>query len=181
MLGIQLHLGLPNVDQVHVDAIYIESEFSKPWGGLWTSTFQPGSGSAWLAYRASQEWTPGSSHRLSLWLLTPDPLSRILNLDTEDDIKHLFDAYSLPLREPRSPGSLGLNWSSLALDFEALHLSQAGYAAGYPLFSTWSCESTIWFRDCFVAKEKLAELTWSQAFDFSRARSINLDNEVELL
>ena len=181
MLPPQLNLGLPHCSELQINPIYTPSKFSKPWGGLWTSTFVPGEGSAWLAYRASQEFTPPLSHGLSLWLLTPAPAARVLSLDTLSDIDHLFDAYSLPLKEPRSPGALGLNWPRLALYFDALHLTQAGFKAGYPLFSTWSCESTLWFRDCFIEKQKLAELPWSQAFDLSRAHAITLDGEVELL
>jgi hypothetical protein len=181
MLPPQLHLGLPHLDALVVDAIYTQGKFSKPWGGLWTSTFTSGSGSAWLAYRASQEFTPGPSHPLSLWLLTPDANARILTIDTPADIERLFDAYSLPLSAPRSPGSLGLNWPRLALDFDAFHLTQAGFEADYPLFSTWSCESTLWFRDCFAQKQKLLELTWAQAFDLSRAGTISLESEISLL
>jgi hypothetical protein len=136
-------------------------------------------GSAWLAWSASQEHRSNDRHGVSLWLLTPQDSARILSIDTQDDIDRLFDAYSLPLRAPRTPGALGLNWPRLALDFDALHLTKAGFVAGWPLFSTWSCESTIWFRDCFREQRKLAELTWHEAFESSRAHAI-LDNAPDL-
>jgi hypothetical protein len=184
MLSPQLHLGPPGLHSLQIESIYTPGEFSKPWGGLWTSTFIPGKGSAWLTYCASQDFRPLTSSgpsSLSLWLLTPDPAARVLSLDTQADIDRLFHTYSLVTLTPRTPGTLGLDWPRLARDFDALHLTQAGFRTGYPLFSTWSCESTIWFRDCFIAKQKLAELSWTQAFDLAAAQALGLTEEIALL
>lgn len=173
MLPPQLHLAAPLADHLVIDPLYTSGTFSKPWGGLWTSTFAPGQGSAWLAYCARSEFRTNAQQDLSLWLLTPAPTARVLVIDKQEDIDRLFATYSLPLTgEPRSPGSLGLAWVALARDFDAFHLTQAGFVAGYPFFSTWSCESTLWFRDCFSAKQKLAVLPWAQAFDLSRSHSL---------
>ena len=180
MLPPQLHLGFAHQEELRVPFIYTEGGFSKPWGGIWTSTFIPGKGSAWLAYRARQDFRPSGQGGLSLWLLTPEDDARVLSINTPEDIERLFDAYSLPFREPRTPGALGLNWPRLALDFDALHVSQEGFEAGYPLLATWSCESTIWFCDRFAQKERLFDLDWMQAFDLSRAQAIFLPHEIEL-
>jgi len=114
-----------------------------PLGGLWTSTFRNG----------SSAWSEGAGHGESAYLLSPKP-SSVYSIDGIADLDGLVVQYA------RDDGTI--DWERLAQDYDAVSLTEDGLDACSQhsqsdmhslSFSTWDCESTLWFRWRFSSCE----------------------------
>jgi hypothetical protein len=86
----------------------------------------------------------------NVWLLNPDPAARIAHIDTYSDLAALVAAYPGPGVDTRFP-----DWEAVSRDYDAVHLTDAGQWATrlshpHDLYG-WDCESTLWFRWCFIS------------------------------
>lgn len=122
---------------------------TKPTGGLWTSTYLGAAqGSAYVQFcqqHGYQDWLA-----MPAWLLTPDPNAKICVIDSYLDLVLLAEDFRL---HPMRYGSPYLNWQKISQHYDGLHLSAQGQQAtraSDPGLYEWDCESTIWFRWCFL-------------------------------
>lgn len=134
----------------------------KPKGGLWTSTYCSEIGSAWVQWCLGEDFgVPGGGWRS--WLLEPDPAARVLEIDSHADLHRVSASYGLPIEYP---GPLSaLDFERLAVDYDAIHLTEAGQWATrltHPLsLYGWDCESVLWLRWAFVGEPHgLGRRTW---------------------
>lgn len=151
----------------------------KPLGGLWTATYDPGLGSAFvqLCYKEGQIWRAHATpdHLLGAdelkiyrawlaapwpwmwqcWLLTPAPTARIFTVDSLADCTALWEHYaSTTLR----PGRRWLDWAAISQDWDAIHLTAQGQTATAADTQAahlwgWACECTLWLRWAFTRVE----------------------------
>ncbi len=118
-------------------------------GGLWTSTFDEHHGSDWVQWSLGEEFRcDRESASWQTWLLDPDPAARVVDIDSYADLAALVAAY---------PGGDYPAWHDIAVDFDAVHLSERGQWATrlsgpFNLYG-WDCESTLWLRWAFAAVE----------------------------
>jgi hypothetical protein len=116
-------------------------------GGLWTSTYQDGVGSAWINYDRS-EWITGSVN--DNWqVITPDPSAKVFVINSAADIQSLTDTYSAP----SASGGPVIDFAALARAVDGVSLTAQGMQAAYKLGSPlrqWNVESTLWFRPAFT-------------------------------
>lgn len=142
----QLHLSIAHelIETVRpIENPSIHDMPTKPIGGLWTSTWIPEThGSSWTHYAASQPHFIRCDQRT--WhLLTPSPDARVFTINGRRNLDKLYQLYK------KRDGSL--HFEAMAVNYDALHLTNEGIAANYEheLVEDWSCESTVWFRWCF--------------------------------
>lgn len=142
------------------------AQWSKPSGGLWTSTYDPTCGSDWVQWNlregparvlgedADKHWEetseiPWDFRKLYFhaYVLYPK-LASIFVIDSIEDLIYLRQNYS----ENKEVGRLKLDFEKMSQDFDALHLTQNGQwetRFGDPNIYGWDVESTIWFRWVF--------------------------------
>lgn len=93
---------------------------AKPRGGLWTSTYNPNYGSAWVCWCVAYRYNePFDVH----WTVLSIPKSaRIAVIDSHADLARLIKRYPRILR-----GRLGLDFERLSAKYDGLHLTNEGY------------------------------------------------------
>lgn len=133
----------------------------KPNGGLWTSTYDPERGSAWVQWCLSEEFDIPTDGVWQGRILTPRRDARIAVIDSLDDLERLYRRY--PLEVISGLWSV-LDFERMAADYDAVHLTDDGQWATrlthpYSLYG-WDCESTNWFRWAF-AESYRTENRWN--------------------
>lgn len=135
----------------------------KPAGGLFTSTFIGGS-SAVLATLALGTGDYQVSLPLTLYRLVASPSARIFEVTGPDDW------HQLCIRYPAGgdDGRLVPDWSRVAQDWDAVHLTFGGLLAseqvrvetreGWTQLWGWDFEQTVWLRWCFTDVARLPDL-----------------------
>ena len=120
---------------------------AKPRGGLWTSTYDPIYGSAWVCWCVAYRYNePFDLH----WTVLSIPKSaRIAVIDSKADLARFIEQHPRILR-----GRKGLDFERLSTEYDGLHLTNEGYlktrsTRSGPLLGGWDCESTLWFRWIF--------------------------------
>lgn len=140
----------------------------KPSGGLWTSTYDPAYGSAWVVWCEAESWgveaRPGHT-----WLLHPSETARIYTVDSREDLVRLIDevGYGKLRAEPGGP-ELPFepmffkypNYEEMARRYDALHLTDEGRCATHlslypPNLWGWDAESLLSFRWIFDKVEEV--------------------------
>lgn len=135
-------------------------------GGLWTSTWQPGTGSGWIQWCIEESFDCDcDSPTFPVWKLTPDPAARVARIDSLADLEALVAAYPAADPEWRAAGRFEHHpdWQRIADDFDAVNLTDAGQWATRltdPGLYGWDCESTLWLRWAFTAVEDLGRVTF---------------------
>lgn len=160
MLGIQLFVTRGEAySPTRMDKI--KNRDVKPYGGLWTSTFDVETKSAWIDFCTKEEFNLPASGVWRGYLLKPMRKARIYVIDSFDDLKQLIDKYSYnpykdlqfsiwsTLRDKRY-----IDFEALSKDYDAIHLTQEGqwltrHTEPFNLYG-WDFESTLWLRDCFT-------------------------------
>jgi hypothetical protein len=156
-LGVQAHLASPALAAM-IESVAVSASpprdggWVKPGGwGLWTSSLAldveggPWSVSEWARWCHSEEFWTGPR---SLWLLTPQATSRIVQIDSADDLDVLHSVYGRPSSYHESV----LDWHALAADYDGVNLTDDGmWRTRFTSPGTygWDCESTVWFRWAF--------------------------------
>jgi hypothetical protein len=144
----QLCVHEHNLRAVEIPAVRNDPKrISKPRGGLWTSTYEPEYGSAWVRWCVAYRYTdPFESH----WtvMLAPEA-ARVETIDSSAMLAELIERYPRTLR-----GRRGLDFELLSRDYDCLHLTPRGYlqtrsSRSGPSLRGWDCESTVWFRWIF--------------------------------
>jgi hypothetical protein len=117
---------------------------AKPRGGLWTSTYDPIYGSAWVCWCVAYRYNePFDLH----WTVFSIPKSaRIAVIDSHAGLARFIERYPRILR-----GRRGLDFERLSIEYDGLHLTIEGYLKtrsprSGPSLGGWDCESTLWFR-----------------------------------
>ena len=120
---------------------------AKPRGGLWTSTYDPIYGSAWVCWCVAYRYNePFDLH----WTVLSIPKSaRIAVIDSKADLARFIEQHPRILR-----GRKGLDFERLSTEYDGLHLTNEGYlktrsTRSGPSLGGWDCESTLWFRWIF--------------------------------
>lgn len=123
----------------------------EPGTGLWTSTYDERFGSDWVQWCLSEEFEISRSNpTVHLWTLDPLPEARVFRIHTYADLDELATRYA----DSGLPGPIkGLDWESIAQDFDAVHLTAAGqfttrFSVPWNLYG-WDCESTVWLNWAF--------------------------------
>lgn len=130
-----------------------DHDWVKPTGGFWTSTWSPDYGSGWMDWCIDNM---GGTTFDDVWLLTPDPSARIYTVDSHADLVALVREFPGVAHRIFAPAKYPA-WASVALDYDAVHLTERGEAetrlsVDVDLYG-WDCESTLWFRWCFLTVE----------------------------
>jgi hypothetical protein len=136
----------------------------KPQGGLWTSTYDPDNGSAWVQWCLSEDYGVPRGYTWQAWLLVPRLDARILTIDTYTDLEHVVTVYGLPSAPTLHPDSIALNFEKLAHHYHGIHLTEAGQWATrlsqpHSLYG-WDCESTLWLNWAFTEVRDLGIQRW---------------------
>ena len=133
----------------------------KPKNGLWTSTYDPECGSAWVQWNFSERFAGIRKNDLlyfHAYVLYPQE-AKVAVIDTLEDLENLIEKYRFKTEVPfRFFGTESLDFEALSQDYDALHLTEKGQWAtrhGSPNLYGWDVESTLWFRDCFSRSEYL--------------------------
>lgn len=142
------------------------SLWTKPDGGMWTSTYHPGLGSGWVQWCLGEEF---AGPEFNCWRLRPDPGSRVYVIDTYDDLAALVEEYP----NEHDPHWRGLDkaphWRRVAAHYDAVHLTEEGQWATrlthpYNLYG-WDCESTLWLDWRFIDVEHLGVRSFAREDD----------------
>ncbi len=96
-------------------------------------------------------WNPEQEY----WsVLTPDPLARILEIDSIDDLRWLLNCYGFG-----DPNKLFVDFRRMAEDWDAVSLTKLGafkILGNSEKLTWWTSEQTLWFRwkftSCFNIK-----------------------------
>lgn len=151
-IGSQLFIGTRPDPRAFVPA---QSSFTRCWrnkpeGGLWTSSLQQGT-SAWEQWclHNQPEWLSG----VTRWRLLPELTARLLVVDGYHDLEALMASYGRVMRSDLDLPVISFN-ALIGDGYDGLHLTEQGNAechlsVPYDL-NGWDCESTVWFRWCFV-------------------------------
>lgn len=123
-------------------------------GGLWTSSERPGGVSDWMRWCVVEGYKGPAFH---VWRLHPDPVARVFVIAGLAELLALAERY--PSRCPIRSERIYPDWTALAADYDAVHLTEAGQWATRltrpaNLYG-WDCESTLWLRWAFAAVERV--------------------------
>lgn len=126
---------------------------NKPYGGLWTSTYNPEYGSDWIRWCIGNDF---STH-FDGFILYPKQDTRILTIDSLEDLKNIFSEYGLK-NELLFPFSECLDFEAISKDYDGVNLTENGqwetrFSFPHTLYG-WDCESTVWTNWCFTKVEK---------------------------
>jgi len=135
--------------------------------GLWTSTYTPGQLSGWIEWCYAEGYTPGWD-RPEAFVLTPLK-ARIIVVDSEVDFAAVVERYLVKDSRYAETMLTPLNFSLMAEEYDAMHLTEVGQWRTRFGFSRnfnhslygWDCESTCWFRWKFaddVVHRKTADI-----------------------
>lgn len=162
-------IDAPTENRLEVDLTPFGSETPKPKRAFWTSTYLPGLVSPWLISPEGQFDGP-----YFVWAVTATNSARVLEIHSRHEWSALAHSYprteagftytTTPYR-PQSAARLDPDWSNLARDWDAVHLSTGGWltAEDVPLEADgrttelrgWEMESTVWFRWSFNSVERI--------------------------
>jgi len=152
-------IGIPCTSQYVNEMIDSMPVVNKPiGGGLWTSTYDPTLGSAWIQWCLQEKFQSSPWHG---WILTPDPDARIYVIDTVSDLQELWEQFPWIEENPLFP-CRSLDFVSIGTHYDAIHLTEIGQhrtrlTSPVNLYG-WDCESTFWFRWKFVDVVDAGEL-----------------------
>lgn len=153
VLSTQLHIT-PCADLIAKVAPVENNRFIKPKYGMWTSTYRDGK-SGWVEWCISESFS--KPYDCNWFLLEPDPLGRILVVDTLADLKALLRQYPPP--EPKVSSFFAEpDFERISQDWDAIHLTEEGQWATrmtIPSLYGWDAESTLWFRWCFTSYRQI--------------------------
>lgn len=141
---------------------------SKPKGGLWTSTYNEVYGSDWIKWLQQNDFIQ-SDNAIGGFYMTINKEAAIYTIDSYNDANALFEEYSYwppfilefdnPLDEFYQKNShffKCIDYQKLSDKFDGLHLTKQGfydckvrYSPCISPFTSFDCESTIWFNWCF--------------------------------
>lgn len=159
----------------------------KPAQGLYTSMLVDGTSSllAALAQGVGDLAAAFQVQPLACWRLEASPAARVFEVDgpqawhelcvryptrTEDGLrKRLLERVRLFHRYPAGEdGRLVPDWSAVAQDWDAVHLTLGGLltaeqvriesSAGWTQLDGWDCEQTVWLRWCFTSAVRLPDV-----------------------
>jgi len=142
--------------------------FSKPRGGLWTSSYiDREHGSEWMDWCIGEDFRSARQHS---WLLEPMPDARVYEIDTLHDLKALLRKHHYDA--PWNGLTLGYGLESRMLDFEAIakrydaiHLTSEGQwrtKLSTPNLYGWDCESTLWLKWKFRKADYIGEIEYTR-------------------
>lgn len=129
-------------------------ESFKPFGGLWTSTYNEENGSDWVRWCMENDMPVTKVATI----LRVDRDAKVFEIDSYNDLKRCFAEYKM---DGKNLGgyyeflkiSPRLDFEKMSLDYDGIHLTERGQAE--TRFSMpenlygWDCESTIFFHWCF--------------------------------
>ena len=137
----------------------VKNRDQKPFGGLWTSSFDIEYKSGWVSFRESHNFDI-PTQKWRGFVLIPKRKVRIYVIDSYDDLKRLVNKYphqpykGLPFRYLQDV--VFPDYEAISKDYDAIHLTNRGEYqtrnmtyGGAHLYG-WDFESTLWFRDCFT-------------------------------
>ncbi len=133
--------GKPSPSKV----LLVKNGYVKPReGGLWTSTYDPDYGSAWVDWCKSRGVVDFPQQ---CYLLRPSADARVYAVASLHDLEALLNSYRI-----RSLKAYP-DFEAMSKDFDGMHLTVEGERATrlsepHDLCG-WSCESTLWFRWAF--------------------------------
>lgn len=175
----QLYIGTNSIEG-HFPIKNRESPWVKPIGGLWTSTYDSVTGSAWVRWCFAEDWCIPDDEMWNCTLLHP-ATCRVLEIDTFEDLVTALQRYGrpdAPLLESgysstkclgfRPPIKDNLDFERISEDYDAIHLTDRGQGETrltIPNLYGWDCESTVWFRPKF---EKIEHIGHRRFRDMSR-------------
>lgn len=129
-------------------------------GGLWTSTWREKTqDSAWVAW--CQDNSFGDVEQMAWWLLTPAKDIRVYTIASVAGLERCLQEYGRPHLLAQRVSVFTqfakkrvLDFERLAQDYDCLHLTARGASETHLSLpndmNSWDCESTLWFRWCFV-------------------------------
>jgi hypothetical protein len=139
----------------------------KPLKAMWTSALFGGNSSMWLDH-------PEGPDEPFFWLLTVAPEARVVEINSPADwsefATHYRDqtvgyTYAVNRRRTAELARVDPDWSSVAAEWDAVHLSIGGYltAEDVPLTQDgvttelrgWNLESTVWLRWAFDSCQRM--------------------------
>ena len=148
----------------------------KPVGGLFTSTLIGNISSMLVAIDLGVgDLRPAFGQPpYAIWRMDVDESARVFEIDGSDAWHRLCVDYPAEgnsgRNEPdfsRDPGKLVPDWSKVARDWDAVHMSFGGYLtsdqvrveseSGWTYHWAWDCEQTLWLRWMFTGYERLED------------------------
>jgi len=134
----------------------------KPEGGLWTSTYNPVYGSAWVQWCLQEEF---DGPEFDCYLLTPEQDLPILVIDSYAELVSALQQFGYV--DDRF-GNIGhpdmwrtFDWPKIGQRFAAVHLTEKGNGEVHHSFPIslygWDCESTCWLKWSFADIEELGK------------------------
>lgn len=201
MLETQLYMGQNRIGMYSPDRIRpVQNYFVKPYGGLWTSTYDMEFKSRWVQFcETDATILAPESGEWAGYLITPRRDARIITIDTYEDLERLTAKYPFDPYHGALPGFMNnqyLDFESIAKEYDGIHLTHAGQwrtRLSNPLnLYGWDVESTLWFRDCFhkmmpirfkssITKQKHAKLVDDMNNFTSRENMEKVNTEFEKL
>jgi hypothetical protein len=162
----------PSENRLQVDLSPFGSQTPKPKRALWTSTYVPGVVSPWLLAPEGQFSGP-----YYVWAVAATNAARVLEIQSRDAWSALACSYPraqagythrTTAHRPQSAARLDPDWSDVARDWDAVHLSIGGWLTAEDVpyevdrrtteLRGWEMESTVWFRWSFSSVERMETL-----------------------
>lgn len=143
-----------------------EQYAQKPAGGLYTSTVADGTSAvlAALAEGVGDLAAAFPKRRFTCWQLEVSPAARVF----EVDVPQTWHALCVHYPVIRNDGRLVPDWSAVAKDWDAVHLTLGGLLtaeqvridspAGWSELGAWDCEQTVWLSWHFTAAARVRHL-----------------------
>ena len=132
--------------------------FPKPFGGLWTSTYDPQRISAWVDW-CKNNFRESAAPDFKRWMLTVKDEANIFHLDSITDFNVLRkDGFIFvnPLKAAQ------IDYELLSTKYDGIHITERALqtdwtsydCGGHFSLSVWDVESTCWFRWVFTEVEE---------------------------
>jgi hypothetical protein len=134
---------------------------TKPFGGLWTSSYDEQWGSDWVQWCLSENF---KSNPFDSWLLIPKSSARVYVIDSLAALQTLLDYRGVEWKLSSAAFSeIGPDFKTLAEEIDGIQLTQEGQwetRFSRPGLYGWDCESTLWLRWAFESVQYLGGKTW---------------------
>lgn len=141
---------------------------NKPYGGLWTSPFDPDIGSEWIDFYWSEDSKLAGGEVMILKIKDD---AKFLLIDSEDDLKRLMNFYQVSSgNEEADRRNPLLDYWKLSLCFDGIYLTSKGKAdtswfSIKPTLCGWDCATVLVFDNRVIESAIAAEWTENQTIE----------------
>jgi hypothetical protein len=159
----------PSENRLQVDLSPFGAQTPKPKRAFWTSTYVSGVVSPWLLAPEGQLSGP-----YCVWAVAATNAARVFEIQSRGAWSALARSYpraqagythTTTAHRPQRSARLDPDWSDVARDWDAVHLSTGGWLTAEDVpyevdrrtseLRGWELESTVWFRWSFSSVERM--------------------------